>query len=139
MTEKQSVADMFGDLAKQIKVPQLDVSALIETHRKNIEAIGRSAAVLSEGGRSIAARQQEILSDVLRETKAMVAEFKPPGNPQEIVAKQAEFARKAFDATVENMRDAAELIQKSNVEAPRIILDRMRESMAEARAAIEKK
>ncbi len=139
MNEKQSVTDMFAELAKQIKLPQPDVNALIDIHRKNIEAIGRSATALSEGGKAIAAKQQEIFADVLRETKAMISEFRPPGNPQEIVAKQAEFARKAFDATVKNMRDVAELIQKSNAEAPKIILDRMRESLAEARAAIEKK
>jgi hypothetical protein len=44
-----------------------------------------------------------------------------------------------FEATVKNTKDVAELVQKSSSEAPKIILDRMRESFAEARAAIEAK
>jgi hypothetical protein len=44
-----------------------------------------------------------------------------------------------FEATVKNTRDVAELVKKSSSEAPKIILDRMRESFAKARAAIESK
>jgi len=44
-----------------------------------------------------------------------------------------------FEATVKNTRDLAELVQISSSEAPKIILDRMRESFAEARAAVESK
>jgi hypothetical protein len=48
-------------------------------------------------------------------------------------------AKRLFEATVKNTKDIAELVQKSSSEAPKIILDRMRESFAEARAAIESK
>jgi hypothetical protein len=48
-------------------------------------------------------------------------------------------AKRVFDATVKNTRDIAELVQKSSSEAPKIILDRMRASFAEARAMVESK
>jgi phasin family protein len=99
----------------------------------------KSAAILSEGGRAILTKQQEILAEVGREARQMIADFKPGGSPQEIAAKQAELAKRVFEATVKNTRDVAELVQKSSSEAPKIILDRMRESFAEARAAIESK
>ena len=44
-----------------------------------------------------------------------------------------------FEATVKNTKDIAELVQKSSSEAPKIILDRMRASFAEAQAAIVSK
>ena len=135
MAEK-TVMDMFADMAKQISLPKIDYEAFLDIHR-NIEAMQKSAAVVSEGGRAVLAKQQEILAEVGREARQLIADFKPGGSPQEVSAKQAELAKRVFEATVKNTRDVAELIQKSNSEAPRIILDRMRESFAEARAAIE--
>ena len=133
----KTVMDMFADMAKQINLPKIDYEPFLDIHRKNIEAMQKSAAMLSEGGRAVLAKQQEILAEVGREARQMIADFKPGGSPQEIATKQAELAKRVFEATVKNTRDVAELVQKSSTEAPKIILDRMRESFAEARAAIE--
>jgi phasin family protein len=130
---------MFADMAKQISLPKIDYEAFVDIHRKNIEAMQKSAAMLSEGGRATVAKQQEILAEVGREAQQMLADFRPGGSPQEVATKQAELAKRVFEATVKNTRDIAELVQKSSGEAPRIILDRMRASFAEARAAIEAK
>jgi phasin family protein len=138
MTEK-TVMDMLADMAKQINLPKIDYEAFVDIHRKNIEAMQKSAALVSEGGRAILAKQQEILAEVGREARQLIADFKPSGSPQEVVTKQAELAKRVFEATVKNTKDVAELVQKSSSEAPKIILDRMRQSFAEARAAIESK
>jgi phasin family protein len=133
----KTILDMFADMSKQMRMPQIDYEALLESHRKNIDAMQRSAAVLAEGGRAVFAKQQEILSEVMQETRQLIADFRPTGSAQEVAAKQADLARRAFEATVKNTKDIAELIQKSSSEAPKIIFERMRESVAEARAAIE--
>ena len=133
----KTMMDMFADMAKQINLPKIDYEAFVDIHRKNIEAIQKSATAVSDGGRAVFARQQEILSDIGREVQKLIGEYKPGGSPQEVMAKQTELAKRMFEATVKNTRDVAELVQKSSSEAPKIILDRMRESFAEARAAIE--
>jgi phasin family protein len=135
----KTVMDMFADMAKQISLPKLDYDAFVDIHRKNIEAMQQSAAVLSEGGGAVLAKQQEILGQVGREVRQMLADFKPGGSPREVATKQAELAKRVFEAAVKNTRDIAELVQKSSSEAPKIILDRMRASFAEARAAVESK
>lgn len=135
----KTIMDMFTDMAKQINLPKIDSEAFFDIHRKNIEAMQKSAAALSEGGRAVFAKQQEIMAEVAREAQQLLADFKPGGSAQEVAAKQAELARRVFEATVKNTKDVAELVQKSSSEAPKIILDRMRESFAEARAAIETK
>ena len=135
----KTVMDMFADMANQISLPKIDYEAFVDIHRKNIEAMQKSAAMLSEGGRATVAKQQEILAEVGREAQQMLADFRPGGSPQEVATKQAELAKRVFEATVKNTRDIAELVQKSSGEAPRVILDRMRASFAEARAAIEAK
>ena len=66
-----------------------------------------------------------------------VREFKPTGNAQEAVAKQTELARKAFDATIANAREIAELVKKSNADAFKIIGDRITAGVAEIRGKFE--
>jgi hypothetical protein len=78
----RTVIDMFADLAKQINLPKIDYEAFVDIHRKNIEAMQKSAAVLSEGGHAVLAKQQEILAEVGREARQLIADFKPSGSPQ---------------------------------------------------------
>src|SRR5450830_1784188 len=96
----KTILDMFADMGKQMRMPQIDYEALLESHRKNIDAMQRSAAVLAKGGRAVFAKQQEILSEVMQETRQLIADFKPTGSAHEVAAKQAELARRAFEATV---------------------------------------
>ena len=135
----KTIMDMFADMGKQFNLPKIDYDALIATHRKNIEAVQKSAQALSQGGGAVLSRQQEIFTEVMRQSRELISEFKPTGSPQEMAAKQAELARRAFDAVAKNTRDVAELMQKSSSEATSIIMNRVRESIAEARAAIETK
>jgi phasin family protein len=69
----------------------------------------------------------------------MARDFKPMGNPQEILSKQAEFAKKAFDVTVQNTRDIAELTRRSTADATKIIQERLKESLEEIRGSIDRK
>ena len=46
----KTVMDMFADMAKQINLPQVDYQPFLDIHRKNIEAMQKSAAVVSEDG-----------------------------------------------------------------------------------------
>src|ERR1700752_2429982 len=112
--------DMFAVMAKQINLPKIDYEAFPDIPRKNIKVMQKSAAAASEGGRAVFAKQQEILAEVGREARQLIADFKPGGSPQEVVAKQAELAKRVLEATIKNTRDVAELIQKSNNEAPRV-------------------
>lgn len=136
MAEK-TIMDMFADMGRQLSLPKIDYEALMETHRQNIEAVQNSALALSQDGRTLLARQQEIFTDVMRQSREMIAEFKPLGSPEEMAAKQAELARRTFDAMVKNTRDIAELMQKSSSDATAIIMNRIRESIAETRAGLE--
>ena len=80
MAEK-TIMDMFADMGKQFNLPKIDYDALIETHRKNIEAVQKSTLAFSQDGRALLARQQEIFSEVMRQSRDLVAEFNP-GDPR---------------------------------------------------------
>lgn len=135
----QSIMDMFSKLGQDLKVPSVDLEKIMSHHRKNLEALGASGKVAAEGAAAIAAKQREIIEAGLKEITGLAQGFKMPGSPQEAMTAQAEFAKKAIEAAIQNTKDVAELVQKSNAEAMKIMQDRMKESMEEIRATFMKK
>lgn len=137
--ESDSFMDMFGRFGRDLKVPNVDIEAILAHHRKNLEALEKSARASAAGASSLFSRQREMLQDTLREVVDMAQDYKVPGNPQELMAKQTEFARKSFEAALKNAGEAAELVKKSGTESVDILRTRIKEAMEEIRAGYEKK
>jgi phasin family protein len=78
-----------------------------------------------------------MIESAFREALDTARNFKPSGDPQQILANQSEMARKAFDAAIDHTREIAEQVRKSNAEALKIASDRIVASIAELRASFE--
>ena len=136
--ETQSYIDMLRNFGTNFGLPQVDVEKLLETNRKNLEALGESAKVAAGGAQSVAQKQREILEASLREASALARGYQPMGNAQEILAKQTEFVKKVFDISVQGARDSAELATQSTGEAVKIIQERMKASLEEIRGSVSR-
>ena len=108
-----SFLDQIKAFGARLGLPKVDVDKLVEMNRKNFEALMRSVSVAGEGAKALAEKQREIVQAAFNETSAMVKDFHPTGSPQEIVAKQSEYAKKAFEVAMQNTRDLAELATKT--------------------------
>ena len=135
----QAFTDMFRRIGEQLKVPSFDMTKIMEHHQKNFEAMTRSWQAMAGGATAIANKQREIFEATVKDITEMAKDFKPTGAPQEVFAKQTEFAKKAMEAAIANTRDIAELVQKSSTEAFKIVQDRMKESYEDIKASVEKK
>jgi phasin family protein len=135
----RNFTDMFMRLGEQLKVPQFDMTRIMEHHQKNLEAMSKSWQAVASGASEVATRQRAIFEEAVKDVTAMVQDYKPGGSPQDMMAKQAEFTKKAMEAAITNTRDIAELVQKSTGEAFRIVQDRMKESYEEIKSGLEKK
>jgi phasin family protein len=135
----QNFMDMFKKLGEQFQVPQFDMAKIMEHHQKNLDAMTRTWQAVAGGAGAIATKQREIMAAAVKDVTEHVQSYKPGGSPQEAMAKQAEFAKKAMEAALTNTRDIASLVQKSSGEAFQIVQSRMQESYQEIRSSIEKK
>jgi phasin family protein len=135
----QNFIDMFKNMGEQLKIPSFDMSKIMEHHQKNLEAMTRSWQAMAGGATEIANKQRAIFEEAVKDVTEMAQQYKPGGSPQEIMAKQTEFAKKAMEAAIANTRDIAELVQKSSSEALKIVQDRMKESYEEIKTSVEKK
>jgi phasin family protein len=135
----QNVTDMFKAFGERLKVPSLDMTKIMEHHQKNLEAMAKAWQAMAGGAGEVAQKQRAILEAAMKDMAEMAQSYRPGGSPQDVMAKQAEFAKKAMEAAIANTRDITELVQKSSTEAFRIVQDRMKESYEEIRATVEKK
>jgi phasin family protein len=134
--ETQPYIDMLRNFGSSFGLPQVDVEKLLETNRKNLEALTESAKVAAGGAQSLAEKQREVLQAGLREATGLAREYHPMGNAQEILAKQTEFVKKVFDIAVQGARESAELSRQSTSEAVKIIQERMKASLEEMRGSV---
>ncbi|WP_163593733.1 TIGR01841 family phasin, partial [Klebsiella variicola] len=75
----------------------VDVQSILDHHRKNLEALEKSARAGAAGASSVLARQHEMVQEAMGEITRMAQNYQAPGNPQDLMAKQADFARKSFE------------------------------------------
>ena len=136
MTDNSSYIDMLRKFGTDLGLPKLNVDELLQTQKKNLEALGQSAKVAAQGAQSVAQKQREVLEAGLREASTLAREYKPLGKVQENLALQTEFARKMFDIAVKGAQDSASTARQSTSDAVTLIQDRMKESFEEFRASV---
>lgn len=137
--EVPNFMEMFSQFGKNLNVPKVDMESILAHHRKNLEALQKAASASAAGATSIMNKQREALQEGLQEITEMAQGFKAPGAPQEMMAKQADFARKSFETAVKNAGEVAEIVKKSGSESVDILRKRIQDAMEEIRETYQKK
>ena len=124
----------FGDF----KAPSVDMEPVMESQRKNIEAVVAANKLAVEGVQAVFKRQAEIFQKSLEEVNATMTGASTASNVQDNVAKQADALKAGLDTALVNMRELAEMINKSNTEAFDTVNKRFGESLEELKAQVVK-
>ena len=136
MSGATSYLDIFRKFGTDLGLPKPDIEKLLETQRKNLDALGQSAKVAAQGVQSVAQKQREVLEAGLREAATLARDHKSIDKVQENVVLQAEFARKVLEIAIRGAADSAATTRQSTAEAVKIIQDRVKASLEEMRASI---
>ena len=137
--ETGSIFDIYSKFGQDLKLPQVDVESILSHHRKNLEALEKSAKATAAGASTLMNKQRQLLQDALHDVTEMAKSFRAPGTPQEMMAKQADFAKKSFEACVRNAGEVADVMKQSGTESIEILRARIRDAMEEIREGYEKK
>ncbi|MBW8269591.1 phasin family protein [Caldovatus aquaticus] len=131
--------DLLRLLAEFRLPPMPDLEALAKAQRRNLEALSAANRVALEGAQAVARRHMEILQQAMTEmTEAMRALASAGDSPQARAAKQAELLKAAYEHAVANLKEIADLIQKSNAEALALLNRRFAEAMDEVKEMLKK-
>ncbi|MFL1463523.1 phasin family protein [Roseococcus sp. DSY-14] len=120
----------------QMRMP--DMSAFAEAQKRNLEALAQANRVALEGAQAIAKRNMEILQQSVAEMTEVAQKMaSPEASPQAKAAQQAEVMKAAYEKAVANMKEIADLIQKSNGEAVGVLNRRFAEAMEEVKGMMK--
>ena len=132
-------ADMMRMLA-EFRLPGMpDLEQLASAQRRNFEALSAANRVALEGAQAVARRHTEILQQSMSEMTQAMQSMAGAQDPQARATQQAEMLKAAYERAVGNMREVADLIQKSNSEALSLLNQRFTEAMDEVKAMTAKK
>lgn len=123
----------------QYRIQGVDPSAILESQRKNVEALTDANKAAYAGLQSLAAHQGTVLREAIEQTSTALKEFAGAASSvTDLPAKQAELVSKAFETALENMRQMADMTVKSNTEVFQIIKDRSEENLEEIKKLAQK-
>jgi phasin family protein len=138
---KQAESFLDFDITKYVgdlKVPGVDVEAMVSSQRRNIEALTQANRLAFEGVQAVFKRQVEIIRQSVEETARVARELTEASTPQEKAIRQAELTKEAFERALANARELSEIIAKSNSEAFDLLNRRFAQILDEIKVEIGK-
>ena len=124
-------------LLADFKIPGVDIESMIAAQRKNIEAVTEANSLIFAGVQAVLKRQAEILQASMEQAHAVANEIMVPGAPETKVARQTEVVQTAFQAALFNMKELADMVTKSNMEASTVISKRVSDSFDEMKTVLK--
>lgn len=111
----------------------IDLQALAATQHKNLEALAQAGQLAIDGVRAVAERQAEIVQRSIEHASTMFRELAQPDAPEDRFAKHVALAKSAFETSIANARELAELVDTFNV-----LSRRVSESLDEVRRVVSR-
>lgn len=127
--------DDLGELIEKFKLPGVDVAAIVESQRKDMEALAEANRQAYEGIKALAQRRNEILQEALVQWQAAMKD----ATGKDALAKQADMAKKGVQQAVANFRELAEMEAKSRKKAWKVVQDRFQENLANLQKLLQPK
>jgi len=125
---------VFGEF----RVPGLDLEALVETQRKNLEALTQANQLAVEGVRALAERQVGIMQQAMEQASGLFGEWTQPGAVDERLAKNVDVAKQAFEKGLANARELNDLSTKAGMDVFSVLTRRLSQSFDEVRLYAKK-
>ena len=132
----------FGDLTKmleQFKVPGVDMSAIVESRRKDMEALIATNKATFESMQELAKKQAEIFAQAMQSVQDGVQTLVKGAGATPDPTKHAELARKAYEKAVGDMGALADMARKAQADAMAGITERATQSLQEFKALAKPK
>lgn len=124
----------ISKMFEQLKLPGVDMSSIVESRRKDIEALAQANQVALKGVASIADKQAEFLQAVMADVAAKLKSASEGGASS---ATTMDLAKKSVDKALAAMRHLAETTTRSQSEAIDLINARAKASLEEIRAQLK--
>ena len=126
---------LFGDIAKlaqQYKLPGIDIDAVLQGRRKDVETLLEVGRIAQSGAESLAQKQAEMLRASLEDLRSVLsAQANTEGGKPDAV-------RQAAEKAIGNVGELAQIALKSQSAAFDAVRQRAQENINELKALLSK-
>ena len=127
--------DDIKKLTEKFQLPGIDVAALVDWQRKDLETLVEANRQAYDGVRALIERRNEILKEKLAEWQTAVKD----ATSSEAIAKQAEAGKQGVEKVISNVRELAEMETQSRNNAWKVVQDRRQENLANLQKLLQPK
>ena len=128
----------FTKIWADMKMPEMNVDALVALQQKNIEAMNLANKTAVEGWQAFAKKQAELWQAAVEDAGVFAQDVAAAPEPTDKFAKQAEFAKTAFEAGLSNVRESQEMASKTANKTVDIMSKRFVENLDAMMQYVEK-
>lgn len=139
MATETNPFDDVTKLIQQFKVPGLDMAPIIESRRKDMEALVEANKATYEAMQGLARKQTEILTQAMQGIQDAAKAQSTGGAVATDPAKQTKLVGDAYQKALADMKELAEMARKSQTDAMAIITQRATQSLEEMKKLMQPK
>jgi len=121
-----AVAWRSDPLVEQFKLPGIDMGALVDWQRKDIEALAEAYRQAYDGIRTLVERRNEMLKETLTLWQASAQ----GAAGEDILTRQQEAIKRGIEQAIGNFRELSAMDAESRSNAWKVVQDRLQENMA---------
>lgn len=114
-----------------------DLGAVLESQRKNIEALNEAQQIAVQNLQVIAKHQSELLTQIVEDNTQLARQILTEGTPEEKVSRQADLVRQSYERSLSGLTELSDLVVKSNRETGEVISKRVTASLTEFKSGLE--
>lgn len=115
------------------KTPKVDYQALLDSQRKNVEAMMEANRIALDGYKSAAEKHADLLKTTVTDMQDVAGKAFDGSTPEINATKQLEAAQTLFKSALDVSREAAELTFAAHQKAFSVLQDRMTAGAEEAK------
>ncbi|MGF6261633.1 TIGR01841 family phasin [Paraburkholderia sp. BR13444] len=138
--ESTNPTHLFAEYTKvlgQFKLPGVDVAAILESRRKDIEALAQANNAALAGVQSLGLKQAEILRTTMTELQSLVAKLGAQGAAPG--ANAGEVVQQALHKALVDMQELADTAYRAQSDSIAVVTKRVAEHVEELKALLQPK
>jgi len=138
--ETTQPANVIAEYTKAIthfKLPGIDLAAILESRRKDIEALGQASSAALAGVQSIAQKQVSILQWAISELQSLVT--KPTAQDAAPAANAGEVVQQAVKKSLADIQELVDTAYRAQSDSVAVVTKRVAEHVEELKALVQSK
>jgi phasin family protein len=127
--------DNLKKLADKYQLPGVNVEALVDWQRKDMEALAEANRQAFEGMKALIDRRNQILQETLAQWQSTVKD----ASSAEAVSKQTEAVKQGVEKAIANFRELSQLEAQARNNVWKVVQDRIQENLSHMQKLLQPK